>query len=181
MDSRSRDSFSGFWRKSDSMSRVPTRRLDSAVSVRSTELARRIYERAHLTGEFRLRSGAISNEYFDKYLFESDPAPFERDESEGCSLVAEGGTDASGEPSWFDVYDRSRARIGLVFFHEATHGAPGLLGASHWCARSPDGRCVNRTAAGISLDAEPTAGERTREAAVALLVAAHVAGVNTSA
>jgi hypothetical protein len=112
---------------------------------------------------------------------EANDAPFERDESEGCRLVAEGGTDASGEPSWFDVYDRSGARIGLVFFHEATHGAPGLLGASHWCARSPDGRCVNRTAAGISLDAEPTAGERAREAAVALLVAAHVAGVNTSA
>jgi orotate phosphoribosyltransferase len=37
-------------------------------------LARRIYERAHLTGEFRLRSGAVSHEYFDKYLFESDPA-----------------------------------------------------------------------------------------------------------
>ena len=37
-------------------------------------LARTIYERTHLTGEFRLRSGAISNEYFDKYLFESDPS-----------------------------------------------------------------------------------------------------------
>lgn len=36
-------------------------------------LARRIYERSHLTGEFRLRSGATSTEYFDKYLFESDP------------------------------------------------------------------------------------------------------------
>ena len=36
-------------------------------------LARRIYERSHLTGEFRLRSGTTSNEYFDKYLFESDP------------------------------------------------------------------------------------------------------------
>jgi len=36
-------------------------------------LARRIYERAHLTGEFRLRSGATSGEYFDKYLLESDP------------------------------------------------------------------------------------------------------------
>ena len=36
-------------------------------------LARRIYDRAHLTGEFRLRSGAVSSEYFDKYLFESDP------------------------------------------------------------------------------------------------------------
>ena len=36
-------------------------------------LARTIYERTHLTGEFVLRSGATSTEYFDKYLFESDP------------------------------------------------------------------------------------------------------------
>jgi orotate phosphoribosyltransferase len=37
-------------------------------------LARRIDEQARLTGEFRLRSGAISTEYFDKYRFEADPA-----------------------------------------------------------------------------------------------------------
>jgi len=36
-------------------------------------LARRIYNTAHITGEFTLRSGAKSNEYFDKYLFEADP------------------------------------------------------------------------------------------------------------
>ena len=36
-------------------------------------LAARLYSRAHLTGQFRLRSGAASGEYFDKYLFESDP------------------------------------------------------------------------------------------------------------
>jgi len=36
-------------------------------------LALRIYERAHLTGSFVLRSGATSDEYFDKYLFEADP------------------------------------------------------------------------------------------------------------
>ena len=36
-------------------------------------LARRIYDRAHLTGEFRLRSGVVGHEYFDKYLFEADP------------------------------------------------------------------------------------------------------------
>ncbi len=36
-------------------------------------LAGRIYRRGHLTGEFRLRSGAVSGEYFDKYLFEGDP------------------------------------------------------------------------------------------------------------
>ena len=37
------------------------------------ELAKRIYEKSHLTGDFLLRSGQRSNEYFDKYLFESDP------------------------------------------------------------------------------------------------------------
>jgi orotate phosphoribosyltransferase len=36
-------------------------------------LARRINERARLTGTFRLRSGVTSDEYFDKYLFEADP------------------------------------------------------------------------------------------------------------
>jgi orotate phosphoribosyltransferase len=36
-------------------------------------LARRVYESAHLEGEFVLRSGAVSNEYFDKYRFEADP------------------------------------------------------------------------------------------------------------
>ncbi|MFC2005238.1 orotate phosphoribosyltransferase [Chloroflexota bacterium] len=37
------------------------------------ELARKIFQASHLVGTFTLRSGQISNEYFDKYLFESDP------------------------------------------------------------------------------------------------------------
>lgn len=37
------------------------------------ELARSIYNCSHLTGTFLLRSGKTSNEYFDKYQFESDP------------------------------------------------------------------------------------------------------------
>ncbi|HWH09870.1 MAG TPA: orotate phosphoribosyltransferase [Solirubrobacteraceae bacterium] len=41
---------------------------------RRAALARRIDDCAHLTGSFRLRSGALSGEYFDKYLFEADPA-----------------------------------------------------------------------------------------------------------
>jgi orotate phosphoribosyltransferase len=36
-------------------------------------LAKRIYDTAHITGDFTLRSGMKSNEYFDKYLFEADP------------------------------------------------------------------------------------------------------------
>ncbi len=37
------------------------------------ELARQIYNTARITGEFLLRSGAISHQYFDKYLFEANP------------------------------------------------------------------------------------------------------------
>ena len=37
------------------------------------EIAKRVYEAAHITGEFKLRSGQVSNEYFDKYLFEAEP------------------------------------------------------------------------------------------------------------
>jgi len=36
-------------------------------------LANEIYKTAHLRGTFKLRSGKVSNDYFDKYLFESYP------------------------------------------------------------------------------------------------------------
>jgi orotate phosphoribosyltransferase len=39
----------------------------------SNGLAGRIFEASHLTGEFRLRSGTLSSDYFDKYQFEADP------------------------------------------------------------------------------------------------------------
>jgi orotate phosphoribosyltransferase len=38
-----------------------------------TKLAKEIYQVSHLEGTFKLRSGQISKEYFDKYLFESNP------------------------------------------------------------------------------------------------------------
>lgn len=37
------------------------------------ELGAAIYKTSHLTGEFYLRSGAMSSEYFDKYRFEGSP------------------------------------------------------------------------------------------------------------
>ncbi|MBK7406959.1 MAG: orotate phosphoribosyltransferase [Saprospirales bacterium] len=37
------------------------------------ELGREIFAASYLTGNFILRSGVFSNEYFDKYRFESDP------------------------------------------------------------------------------------------------------------
>jgi orotate phosphoribosyltransferase len=42
------------------------------------ELARDIDARCRLHGTFTLRSGQVSDEYFDKYLFESDPVLLRR-------------------------------------------------------------------------------------------------------
>ena len=39
----------------------------------ANDLAARVYAAAHLEGEFLLRSGVLSSEYFDKYRFEADP------------------------------------------------------------------------------------------------------------
>lgn len=41
--------------------------------MNKTDLAKAIYETSHITGEFQLRSGQVSHEYFDKYLFEANP------------------------------------------------------------------------------------------------------------
>ena len=40
----------------------------------TTELALAITKASKLRGEFRLRSGAVTTEYFDKYRFEADPS-----------------------------------------------------------------------------------------------------------
>ena len=41
--------------------------------MQKDEIAKLIFGASHLTGEFKLRSGQLSNEYFDKYRFESKP------------------------------------------------------------------------------------------------------------
>jgi len=55
-----------------------------------SNLAQEIYNVAHLTGTFTLRSGQISNEYFDKYLFESDPKVLSEVAEQLVSLIPEG-------------------------------------------------------------------------------------------
>jgi orotate phosphoribosyltransferase len=57
------------------------------------ELAARIYDASHLTGTFTLRSGVVSNEYFDKYLFEAEPALL-RDIAAACLPLVPAGIDA---------------------------------------------------------------------------------------
>ena len=50
-------------------------------------LAKQIRDVSRLSGEFTLRSGAVSNTYFDKYLFESDPALLKTIASQLADLV----------------------------------------------------------------------------------------------
>ncbi|URN93828.1 MAG: orotate phosphoribosyltransferase [Candidatus Pristimantibacillus lignocellulolyticus] len=53
-------------------------------------LAKEIYDISHLTGEFLLRSGKVSNEYFDKYLFESKPQLLSKIAEELEKLIPKG-------------------------------------------------------------------------------------------
>ena len=53
-------------------------------------IAKSIYDAAHITGEFLLRSGQTSNEYFDKYLFEADPVLLRAIATEMTALIPEG-------------------------------------------------------------------------------------------
>ncbi|MGJ8561856.1 MAG: orotate phosphoribosyltransferase [Litorimonas sp.] len=47
--------------------------MNTPNALSKSELARRIADISTLEGEFLLRSGQISNLYFDKYRFEGDP------------------------------------------------------------------------------------------------------------
>ncbi len=54
------------------------------------DLARDIDSCCRLTGEFTLRSGQVSSEYFDKYLFEAQPDLLRRVVDQLVDLVPEG-------------------------------------------------------------------------------------------
>jgi orotate phosphoribosyltransferase len=54
------------------------------------DLARDIDACCRLTGEFTLRSGQVSNEYFDKYLFEAQPQLLRRVVAQMRELVPDG-------------------------------------------------------------------------------------------
>lgn len=54
------------------------------------QLARAVFEICHLTGEFLLRSGQTSHEYFDKYQFEAKPDILRDVAREMAQLIPEG-------------------------------------------------------------------------------------------
>ena len=53
-------------------------------------LAADIDATCRLSGEFTLRSGQVSHEYFDKYLFEADPQLLDRVATQMVDLIPEG-------------------------------------------------------------------------------------------
>jgi orotate phosphoribosyltransferase len=51
------------------------------------DLKNKIFSISNLKGNFTLRSGQVSNEYFDKYLFESDPEILDQIASELIKII----------------------------------------------------------------------------------------------
>ena len=77
--------------------------MASTDPARDPDLARDIDARARLTGTFTLRSGQVASEYFDKYLFEADPALLARVVAQMVDLLPEdtellGGLELGGVP-----------------------------------------------------------------------------------
>jgi orotate phosphoribosyltransferase len=73
------------------------------VTTTDDSLAADIDATCRLTGEFTLRSGQVSTEYFDKYLFEADPLLLARVAREMIQLVPHdtdllGGLELGGVP-----------------------------------------------------------------------------------
>lgn len=60
------------------------------MSSTDRSLAADIDACSRLTGEFTLRSGQVASEYFDKYLFESDPALLGRVADQMVALIPDG-------------------------------------------------------------------------------------------
>jgi orotate phosphoribosyltransferase len=68
----------------------------SSPPADADDLARRVHAASHLTGTFLLRSGATSNEYFDKYRFESDPRLLRELAEAMAGLLPEGADGLAG-------------------------------------------------------------------------------------
>ncbi|MBO0845833.1 MAG: orotate phosphoribosyltransferase [Nocardioides sp.] len=85
-------------------------------------LARDIDARCRLTGEFTLRSGQVASEYFDKYLFETDPDLLARVGAAMVPLLPEG-TDLLG--------GLEMGGIPIVTVLSAQSGLPALFVRKH--------------------------------------------------
>jgi orotate phosphoribosyltransferase len=131
-------------------------------------LARDVDARCRLTGEFTLRSGQLATEYFDKYLFETDPDLLARVASAMVPLVPEatdllGGLEMGGIPIVTVLSAQSRLPALFVRKKAKTYGTCKL-------AEGPDvaGRRVTL------IEDVITTGGAVRDATVALRAAGAV-------
>jgi orotate phosphoribosyltransferase len=60
------------------------------MDLSRNDLAKKIFQISHLKGEFKLRSGQTSNEYFDKYRFESQPEILKNIAGQMAKLIPSG-------------------------------------------------------------------------------------------
>ncbi|HEY3528736.1 MAG TPA: orotate phosphoribosyltransferase [Nocardioides sp.] len=133
-------------------------------------LARDIDAACRLTGEFTLRSGQVASEYFDKYLFETDPDLLARVAAAMVPLLPAGtdllgGLEMGGIPIVTVVSARSRIPALFVRKEAKTYGTCKL-------AEGPDvsGRTVTL------IEDVITTGGAVRNAAVALREAGATVG-----
>ncbi|HEX8970048.1 orotate phosphoribosyltransferase [Oryzihumus sp.] len=97
-----------------------------------TELAREVDARCRLTGEFTLRSGAVSQEYFDKYRFEADPLLLRRVAEAMVPLLPTdaqvlGGLELGGVPIATVLSSLTGLPLGLVRKQAKTYGTCQLI------------------------------------------------------
>ena len=90
-------------------------------------LARDVDARCRLTGEFTLRSGQVASEYFDKYLFETDPDLLARVAAAMVPLLPDdtdllGGLEMGGIPIATVVSAQSRIPALFVRKQAKTYG-----------------------------------------------------------
>jgi orotate phosphoribosyltransferase len=128
-------------------------------------LARDVDARCRLTGEFTLRSGQVAREYFDKYLFETDPDLLARVAAQMVPLLPDdtdllGGLEMGGIPIVTVLSAQSRLPALFVRKQAKTYGTCKL-------AEGPDvlGRRVTLVEDVI------TTGGAVRDATVALRAA----------
>jgi len=128
-------------------------------------LARDVDARCRLTGEFTLRSGQVASEYFDKYLFETDPDLLARVAAHMLPLLPDdtdllGGLEMGGIPIVTVLSAQSRLPALFVRKQAKTYGTCKL-------AEGPDvaGRRVTL------IEDVITTGGAVRDATVALRAA----------
>ena len=101
------------------------------MADRDAALARDIDARCRLTGEFTLRSGQVAGEYFDKYLFETDPDLLARVAAQMVALLPAatellGGLEMGGIPLVTVVSAQSRLPALFVRKTAKTYGTSKL-------------------------------------------------------